>query len=170
MSPQQLADTLTALLDDSRAARRPEPEHALWLAPAGFGRHREAEALLTRVLDTMHASGCHLRLLADASLESADLGTGSWRLLSEGQWQIAGDFDAAQFLRSQAHIEGGYTFVVTSSTAGVVELRPDLPWWGPSRWSGRVERIRSGLRRASIAIALAVHHDASDWIIAIAGE
>ena len=167
----QLANALTTLLDESKAARRPEPDERLWLAPAGLGKRREADVLLARILDTLRAvSPRPVQLLADAGLDAADFPPGTWRQRAAGQWELPADFAAAQFLKSQLHAEGNYALVVMSSDQVIAAVPPDLPWWGPARWRGRAERITRGLRASSIDVALAVHHDASNCILAIAAD
>jgi hypothetical protein len=165
---EPLLTTLVGVLDGSDAARRPEPAEKLWIAPAGFGKRRAADNLLTRVLDTLHESRQPAQLLASVD-EMSDIGSGTWRESAPGHWRMTDDFDTAEFLRSRLHAEGNYAVVVTSKSE-CDRFPADLPWWGPSRWKGRAARIRRGLRDASIVVALVVHHDASDWILAIADD
>jgi hypothetical protein len=145
-----LPNILTALLDASDAARRPEPAHTLWLAPAKLGTGREAEALLTRVLEALRDSQRPVQLIAYANLSAPDLGAGSWRQLAAGRWEMLADFDAVQFLGSQVHIEGNYSSSWRRRTKRALDCRP--LYHGGGRVAGRgapnVSRARSEMHQS----------------------
>ena len=82
---------------------------------------------------------------------------------SNNLWRLPTDLEPNSLLESSLHNEGSYGLFVCESKSNIERL-PDLPWWGHR---AAAVRILDGLRQAGIELALVVHPDASDWMVAI---
>jgi hypothetical protein len=69
------------------------------------------------------------------------------------------------FSHRDAH--GNYAVYVCSSKENVERIPEGLPWWGWPGLRDRASRIEEGLRQAGIEVAVVVHPDASDWMLAV---
>ena len=89
-----------------------------------------------------------------------------WSQESDHVWRVPADLDPESLLETSLHNEGSYGLFACASKSNV-ERMPELPWWGPSNSQSKAARMLHGLRQAGIDLALMVHADASDWIVAI---
>jgi hypothetical protein len=96
-----------------------------------------------------------------------DLDGNAWEAVTDTLWRMPADLDPTTFVKRSIHNEGNYGIYVCSSEENLERIPDGLPWWG---WPGprdRAARINEGLRQAGIEVAVVVHADASDWMLAI---
>jgi orotate phosphoribosyltransferase len=154
---------LIALMEGSTTARRREEGAAVWEVSGSGRRARAGQRLLSDALRLLLRDAPSLCLIADESLAPSELGGAEWEGRGAGRWRAGPTLDIADFLDSAAHVQGGY--LLYSSGESVDEsVLTSLPWWGPRRGG---TALATALRKLRVSAALAVHPDATDWVLAL---
>ena len=155
---------LVTLLNANSLAKRLDQAEAVWKVSSSDDA---ADRLLADVISALLASGRPCFLASGFPTNWEKLGANPWVAVTDTLWRMPVDLDPATFVKSSTHNEGNYAVYVCSSEENVERIPEGLPWWG---WPGPRDRaacIDEGLRQAGIEVALVVHPDASDWILAV---
>ena len=155
---------LVTLVNANSLANRLDQVEGVWKVSSSGDA---ADRLLTDVISALLASGRPCFLASGFPIKREDLGANPWAALTDTLWRVPIDLDPATFVKSSVHNEGNYALYVCSSRENVERIPAGLPWWG---WPGprdRAARIDQGLRQAGIEVAVVVHPDASDWMLAV---
>jgi hypothetical protein len=155
---------LVTLVNANSLAKRLDQVEDVWKVSSSGDA---ADRLLADVLAALLASGRPCFLTSHFAINPEDFGANPWVAVTDTLWRMPVDLDPATFVKSSVHNDGNYAVYVCSSEENIERIPEGLPWWG---WPGprdRAARINEGLRQAGIEIALVVHPDASDWILAV---
>jgi hypothetical protein len=155
---------LVSLLNANSLAKRLDQVEEVWKVSSSGDA---ADRLLGDVISALLASGRPCFLASGFPIEREDLGANPWVAVTNTLWRIPADLDPATFVKSSIHNEGNYGIYLCSSEEDLERVPEGLPWWG---WPGprdRAARINEGLRQAGIEVAVVVHPDASDWMLAV---
>lgn len=155
---------LVSLLSANSLAKRLDQVEHVWKVSSTSDA---ADRLLGDVISALLASGRPCFLASGLPIDREDLDGKAWEAVTDIVWRMPADLDPATFVKSSIHNEGNYGIYVCSSEENLERIPDELPWWG---WPGprdRAARINEGLRQAGIEVAVVVHADASDWMLAI---
>jgi hypothetical protein len=123
--------------------------------------------LLADVISAVLASARPCFLASGFPIDWEDLGAEPWVAVTNTLWRVPHDLDPARFVKSSVHNEGNYAIYMCPTGEHVERIPEGLPWWGLLGPRDRATRIDEGLRQAGIEVAVVVHPDALDWIVAV---
>jgi hypothetical protein len=122
---------------------------------------RDADALLARVLRRALQLGSPWFLVADPSTMFGDLGPEAWTPIADGTWRVPASLNAEAFLQSEVHTIGSYLLYSSPAPIPIERLATLNVWDRPDA------AVFRALAAAGIEAAIAVHADASDWMLAL---
>jgi hypothetical protein len=158
---------LVTLLNTNSLAKRLDQVEDVWKVSSSWWRGEAADRLLARAISALLAAGRPCFLASSFPIDGKALGAEPWEAVTTTLWRMPADLDPTSFTESSVHKEGNYALYVCPSEKNVERIPEGLPWWG---WPGprdRAARINEGLRQAGIEVAVLVHPDASDWMVAV---
>jgi hypothetical protein len=164
---------LVTLLNTNLLAKRLDPVENVWEVSSSWWRGQAADRLLADAISALLAAGQPCFLVSGFPVDREDLGAEPWEAVTTTLWRMPGDLDPTSFTQSSAHNEGNYALYVCPSEKNVERIPEGLPWWAGLPWWGwrgprdRAARINEGLQKAGVEVAVVVHPDASDWIVAV---
>lgn len=155
---------LVSLLNANSLAKRLDQVHDVWEVSSSSDA---ADRLFVDVISALLASGRPCLLASGFPIDREHLGANPWVAITDTLWRMPADLDSVMFIKSSIHNEGNYGIYLCSSEENLERVPEGLPWWGGSGPRDRAARINEGLRQAGIEVAVVVHPDASDWILAV---
>ena len=159
--------SLVTLLNTNSLAKRVDEAEEIWEISSGWSTGAAADRLLAEVISALLASGSPCFLASAFPIDGEDLGAKPWVAVTDTLWRMPVALDPLTFVESSIHNEGNYALYVCPSEENVQRIPEGLPWWGQPEPRDRAARIDAGLRQAGIEVAVVVHPDASDWLVAV---
>ena len=159
--------SLVTLLNRNSLAKRLDQVEDVWKVSSSWWRGEAADHLLADAISALLAAGRPCFLASGFPIDWEALDAKPWVAVTTRLWRMPADLDPHRLVESSVHKEGNYALYVCPSEKNVERIPEGLPWWG---WPGprdRAARINEGLRQAGIEVAVLVHPDASDWMVAV---